>query len=156
AQGATRHFYFESEGWMDNDAKVVLQRLDLVNGAAPTGEYFPQDPANPNCAYGYKEGSGGAIYVRNGKLHVIDCRFHDNLAATEGPDVGGGAIYVLGSAEVLVSGSEFLRNRAANGGAIGFLWANPHIYNSLFEDNTAEGRGKNYVEPGCPMFNHDE
>jgi hypothetical protein len=155
-QGATRHFWFESEGWMDNDAKVVLQRLDFVNGSAPTGEYFPQDPANPNCAYGYKEGSGGAIYVRNGKLHVIECKFHDNVAALEGPDVGGGAIYVLGSAEVLVSGSSFVHNRAANGGAIGFLWANPHIYNSLFEDNSAEGWGKNYVEPGCPTFNHDE
>jgi hypothetical protein len=26
----------------------------------------------------------------------------------------------------------------------------------VFEDNTAEGTGQNYVEPGCPNFNHDD
>ncbi|NVB41363.1 right-handed parallel beta-helix repeat-containing protein [Pseudenhygromyxa sp. WMMC2535] len=154
--GAVRLFHFEHPDWMNNPTKVVLQRLRLINGSAPPGEYFEQDPENPDCAYGYKEGSGGAIYMRNGVLHVLDSEFEGNLAALEGPDVGGGAIYVVGVPEVIISGSSFVNNRAANGGAVGMLFANPGIYNSLFEGNTAEGIGQNYVEAGCPLFNHDE
>lgn len=153
----TRHFLFNHPDWLNNQTKVVLQRLTFRNGQAPLGEYFPRDPANPNCAYGYKEGSGGVIFMRNGVLHVIDCAFYDNRAALEGPDVGGGAIYVTGVPELIVRGSRFVGNRAANAGAIGLLFANrPEIYNSVFENNTAEGVGANYVEPGCPVFNHAE
>ena len=152
-----RHFYFHHPDWMNNQSKVVLQRLVLRNGQAPAGEYFPQDSDNPECAYGYKEGSGGVIYMRNGVLHVIDSEFYDNRAALIGPDVGGGAIYVVGVPEVIITGSRFVGNRGANGGAVGMLFAGtPEIYNSLFEDNTAEGVGMNYVEAGCPNFNHDE
>ncbi len=152
-----RIFDFYHPDWMNNPNKVVLQRLTFRNAQAPPGEYFPQDPDNPNCAYGYKEGSGGVIFMRNGVLHVIDCEFYDNRAALIGPDVGGGAIYVNGVPEVIITGSRFVGNRAANGGAVGMLWAaNPAIYNSVFEDNTAEGTGQNYVEPGCPVFNHDQ
>src|SRR5688572_2461731 len=154
--GATRIFFFEHPDWMNNTFGVTLQRLTVRNGKAPAGDYFPQDPANPTCAYGYKEGSGGGLYVRNGVVHIIDCNFFDNEAALIGPDVGGGAVYVLGVPEVVITGSRFEGNRGANGGAVGMLFANPHIANSHFENNTAEGVGMNYVEPGCPFFNHDE
>ena len=157
AGGASRHFYFEHLDWMNNPTRVVLQRLRLVNGSAPTGEYFEQDPGNPECAYGYKEGAGGVILMRNGVLHVIDSELVDNRAALIGPDVGGGAIYVLGVPEIIVSGSRFVGNRGSNGGAIGILFAGrAEIVNSVFEDSTAEGVGANYVEEGCPDFNHPE
>jgi hypothetical protein len=155
-QGQRRHFYFEHPDWMNNQTRVVLQRLRLINGSAPLGEYFPQDPQNPECAYGYKDGSGGSIFVRNGVLHVIESEFEGNVAALEGPDVAGGAIYVLGVPEVVIVRSVFVGNRASNGGAVGMLFANPDIYDSVFEDNEALGVGQNYVEPGCPNFNHDE
>lgn len=155
-QGARRHFHFEHPDWMNNPTKIVLQRLRLVGGAAPLGEYFPQDPQNPNCAYGYKDGSGGSIFVRNGVLHVIESHFEGNVAALEGPDVAGGAIYALGVPEVVIVRSTFVGNQASNGGAVGLLFANPDIYDSVFEDNRALGVGQNYVEPGCPNFNHDE
>ncbi|MFV8752852.1 choice-of-anchor Q domain-containing protein [Nannocystaceae bacterium ST9] len=156
AQGQRRHFHFEHPDWMNNPTKIVLQRLRLIGGAAPLGEYFPQDPENPLCAYGYKDGSGGSIFVRNGVLHVIESEFEDNVAALEGPDVAGGAIYALGVPEVVIVRSRFVGNRASNGGAIGMLFANPDIYDSVFEDNEALGVGQNYVEPGCPEFNHAE
>ncbi len=151
-----RIFYFYHPDWMNNHNRVVIQRLTLINGKAPAGEFFPQDPGNPLCAWGYKEGSGGAILIRNGVLHVIDSNFYNNEAALVGPDVGGGAIYALGVPEIIIAGSEFKGNRGANGGAVGMLYANPGIYNTVFEDNTSEGTGMNYVEPGCPRFNHDE
>jgi hypothetical protein len=156
AQGQRRHFYFEHPDWMNNQSRVILQRLRLINGSAPLGEYFPQDPDNPNCAYGYKDGSGGSIFVRNGVLHVIETEFEGNVAALEGPDVAGGAIYALGVPEVVIVRSVFVGNRASNGGAVGMLFANPDIYDSVFENNEAVGVGQNYVEPGCPNFNHDE
>jgi hypothetical protein len=156
AAKSTRIFYFSSGNWLFNTRKVTLQRLVLRNGKAPAGTYFPQNPGQPKCAYGYKEGSGGAIYMRDGILHVIDSEFYGNEAALLGPDVGGGAIYVQGSKGVVIVGSRFEGNRGANGGAVGMLFANPLIYNSVFENNTAEGVGMNYVEPGCPNFNHDE
>jgi hypothetical protein len=156
ANHSSRHFYYYAGWWMQGTVKLVLQRLTLRNGAAPLGEYYEQDFENPECAYGYKEGSGGSVWIRDGVLHVIDCRFHDNEAALIGPDVGGGAIYALGSHEVIIVGSRFEGNRASNGGAVGMLFANPGIYNTAFVNNTAEGTGANYVEPGCPEFNHDE
>ena len=156
AGGRTRHLVFECPGWMDGRAMVVLQRLVLENGRAPLGPLYPRDPTNPVCAYGYKEGSGGAVLVRNGVLHVVECEFRDNRAAPLGPDVGGGAIYALGAPALIVVGSRFVGNRAANGGAIGVLYGNPAIYDSVFDANTAEGRGMNFVATGCPTFNHPE
>ncbi|MCA9681097.1 MAG: hypothetical protein KC457_02805 [Myxococcales bacterium] len=156
AGGMVRHFHFNHPDWMNNPTKVVLQRIRLIGGMAPVGEYFPQDPNNPDCAYGYKEGSGGVLYMRNGVLHVIEAEFEGNQAAMIGPDVGGGALYVVGVPEVIIVRSRFIDNHGANGGAIGMLFANPQIHDSYFEGNTAEGTGQNYVEPGCPNFNHDE
>jgi hypothetical protein len=150
-----RHFYFYSANFMATTTKVVLQRLVLRNGKAPAGQFFPQSTTTPKCAWGYKEGSGGAIYMRDGVLQVIDCEFYDNEAALKGPDVGGGAIYAVGAKGVTIVNSRFVGNRASNGGAVGMLFANPQIYNSVFENNTAEGIGMNYVEAGCPMFGHD-
>ena len=157
---ATRHFTYEAGDWMATMTRVVFQQLVFRNGRAPASEYFPPVEGYPECAYGYKEGSGGAIFVRDGVLHVIDCAFYDNEAALVGPDVGGGAIYALGAAEVVISGSRFEHNRAANGGAVGMLFANPEIYNSVFQDNTAEGTGMNrrVSEEECPAeyeFGHE-
>ena len=130
--------------FMYTDTLVVLQRLTLMRGSAPLGEFVPQNPASPECAYGYGvESGGGAIYMHDGRLHVLDSYFLDNQAALIGPGVAGGAIYVNGSKELVISGCTFQRNRAANGGAVGMLFCNPKIYNSVFEDNTAEGVGGN-------------
>lgn len=155
AQNSVRHFSFEHPDWMNNPNKLVLQGLTLTKGQAPHGEYFAQDPANPKCAYGYKEGSGGAVFIRNGHLHIINSKFINNNAAQLGPDVGGGAIYAVGVPEVIISASQFTGNQASNGGAIGILFAGrAEIYNSQFENNRALGVGTNYVEAACPTFNH--
>jgi len=157
ARQRARHFTIERQSWQSSTTKFVVQRLTIINGKAPSGEYFPPLP-NPKCAYGYKEGSGGAIFARDGVVHIIDSVFRDNQAALLGPDVGGGAVYVLGNKELVISGSRFTNNRAANGGAVGMLFANPKIFNSVFENNTAEGVGQNVQLPaseGCPVFGHD-
>jgi len=64
-------------------------------------------------------------------------------------DVGGGAIYALGSLGITVVGSTFQSNRAANGGAIGALFGNLSIYNSQFSSNKATGSGANSIKSTC-------
>jgi hypothetical protein len=148
-RGTNRLLYFSSPNFRATHTTVTLQHLTLQNGAA-SGSSIP--PAPPPCSTGTKtDGGGGAIYVRDGILHVIDTTFKTNEAATLGPDVAGGAIYAIGSLGTTIVGSTFQSNRASNGGAVGFLWTNLSIYNSQFSDNQATGHGANGVSSSCKV-----
>jgi hypothetical protein len=82
--------------------------------------------------------------MRDGNLTVIDCIFTGNQAAPLGPDTGGGAIYIEGSKNgAVIVGSTFTNNSGANAGAVGSLFAELDIYNSLFTNNAATGNGAN-------------
>jgi len=152
-----RIFEYHSPDYRVTTTRVLLQRLTLQNAEAPAADFTPQNPSNPECAWGYKDGEGGAIRMRDGILHIIDCVFRNNHAATPGPDTGGGAIYALGALEVVVVGSTFVGNEGSNGGAIGLLQTDGHFFNSVFEDNHATGEGQNFGgATGCPEFNHAE
>ncbi len=156
--GQVRILAFEHGDYRVNTNKVVLQRLTLQNGHAQGTDYTEPSSSNPACAYGYADGAGGAIRVRDGVLHVIDCTFRDNQAASPGPDVGGGAIYALGSLDVTVVGSAFVNNSGSNGGAVGLLQTTGTFVNDVFEDNSATGTGANYAggdAQGCPGVGHE-
>jgi hypothetical protein len=152
---AARIFNFYSDNFRVTTTRVVLQRLTVQNARAPATDFTPQPP-NSNCAWGYKDGAGSGLFMRDGVLEVIDCTFRDNAAASPGPDVGGGAIYAVGSLGVTVVGSRFIGNEGSNSGAIGLLQSTGTFVNTVFDSNSATGEGANYVEPGCPPFNHDE
>ena len=96
--------------------------------------------------------------MRDGYLVVVDSIFTNNQAAPLGPDTGGGAIYVLGSkGGVWISGSTFTGNQASNAGAVGGLFAELNIYNSLFRDNKATGHDANNNDPSmCDAINNDQ
>ena len=96
--------------------------------------------------------------MRDGYLTVIDAVFDGNQAAPLGPDTGGGAIYVQGSkGGVWIVGSTFTNNSAANAGAVGGLFAELNIYNSLFMDNHAVGHDANNNEPSkCSAMNNGQ
>lgn len=152
-----RIFEYYSPNYRATMTRVVLQRLTLQNAEAPASDFTPQDSGNPECAWGYKDGEGGAVRMRDGRLHVIDCVFRNNAAASPGPDTGGGAIFVAGSFELIVSGSTFVGNEGSNGGAIGLLQTDGLFFNSVFENNRATGMGQNFGgASGCPDFNHAE
>lgn len=138
--GHTRLFAFDHGDYRKNTVTVTLQKLTLAN-AASTGPQL----ANGNPGYDLV-GGGGAIYVRDGVLHVIDCTFTSDRAPLLGPDVGGGAIYATGSLDVTVVGSHFDTNTASNGGAIGALNTTLTIANSDFTNNVAAGHGENYID----------
>lgn len=156
-RGAVRIFNLVRPNYRSSLYGLTLQRIELANGRAPAGGYVAPNPANPSCAYGYAQGSGAAIYVRDARLHVIDSTFRNNVAATPGPDVGGGAIYAAASLDVTVVGSTFTGNSGSNGGAIGLLQSNGRFFNSVFHGNVANGTGQNYAygaATGCPGVGH--
>ena len=69
--------------------------MAFVNGKTNPKDAIPTAPAP--CSQGFDDGEGGAIYMRDGNLIVVDCVFTNDHAAPLGPDTGGGAIYVNGS-----------------------------------------------------------
>lgn len=153
-QGTVRLFESVHPNYRVNTDTITLQRLRFVNARAQGTNFTPQDTNAPECAYGYADGGGGVILVRDMILHVIDCQFENNQAASPGPDVGGGAIYALGALDVTVVGSRFRGNQASNGGAVGLLQTTGRFVNTTFENNSATGTGQNYVRAGCPGVGH--
>jgi PA14 domain-containing protein len=155
-RNAVQIMRFYRGDFMTNNTRVTLQHLKLVNGRANPTEPIPTAPLP--CSQGYNDGQGGAIYMRDGNLTVIDCTFSGNRAAQLGPDTGGGAIYVIGSKNgMLIDRSVFTNNSASNGGAIAGLFCQEAIYNSLFQNNLASGNGANSNDPSrCDFINNDQ
>jgi hypothetical protein len=154
--GAVRIMNFYSADYQKNNATVTLQHIALSNGKATPTEAIPTRPAP--CSQGYNDGEGGALFMRDGNLVVIDSIFTNNQAAQLGPDTGGGALYVLGSKNgLLIVGSTFIGNSASNAGAVGCLQSSLSIYNSLFQNNKATGHdANNDDETKCSYINNDQ
>jgi hypothetical protein len=147
---------FDSANFQANNSILTLQHLTVINGKKTGTQAIPAAPAP--CSQGWDDGQGGALYMRDGNLVIIDSIFMNNQAALLGPDTGGGAIYVLGSKNgVLIVGSTFTNNTAANGAAVGTLFAELDVYNSLFTGNVASGNGANYDDATqCSVMNNDQ
>ena len=153
--GATRILYMntcdEDQVWTTSHCqnqdhpRLTLQNLTFIDGNA--------------IAEGEEQtGGGGAVWVRGGRLKVINSRFFNNVCAPEGPDVGGAAIRVFSQYEdrpVYVvnstfGGSDELGNECANGGAISSIGVSWSIFNSAFSHNRAIGDGGNPAQSGTP------
>jgi hypothetical protein len=147
---------FNSANFQANNNSLTLQHIALVNGKTTPTDLIPT--AQPPCSQGYDDGQGGALFMRDGNLFVIDCIFTGNQAAQLGPDTGGGAIYIEGSKNgAVIVGSTFTDNSGANAGAVGALYAELDIYNSLFEGNTATGHDANNNDASmCSAINNDQ
>ena len=155
-QDSVQILRFDSPNFQALETRLTLQHLRLIHGKATPTEAIPT--ADPPCSQGWNDGEGGALYMRDGNLTVIDCIFENNQAADLGPDTGGGAIYVVGSKHgTVIVGSTFTGNKASNAGALGGLFCEHHIYNSLFTDNTATGHDANNNDPGqCDAMNNGQ
>jgi hypothetical protein len=155
-QSSVQILNFYSGNWKFNDHRLTLQHLALINGKTTPTDVIPT--RDPPCSQGYNDGEGGAVFMRDGQLSVIDCIFTGNQGAPLGPDTGGGAIYVEGSKNgMVIAGSTFMNNSASNGGAVGGLFCELHVYNSLFTQNTATGHDANDNKPAlCPYTNNGQ
>jgi len=109
-------------------------------------------------AKGMDPGGGGAIFVRGGRLKVVNSRFFRNTVDETGPDVGGAAIrafdqsmdlplYVVNST---FGGEGGLGNVGSNGGGLSSIGVSYTVINSLFVENSAIGSGANPPKSGTP------
>src|SRR4051812_3416381 len=94
--------------------KLVLRHIGFVHGNS-TGSLE-------------EGGGGGAVFVRGGRLSIIDAQFDRNRCDKTGPDLGGAAVRVLDQFHdraVQVRDSTFAHGRCSNGSAlssIGVSW----------------------------------
>lgn len=91
---------------------------------------------------------GGGIRSYNSSLFINDCLFEGNQAfyGSQSDSYGGGAIFCEGSSEGLsathLNGSTFRANYSdSRGGALHILTSLWTCIDSIFEDNTCNGRG---------------
>ncbi|MBL0746579.1 right-handed parallel beta-helix repeat-containing protein [Nocardioides baculatus] len=121
------------------EPRLVVRRIRLADGDA-TGETTDG-------------GGGGAIFVRGGRLKIIDSQFVGNRCDRTGPDLGGGAVRVLdqyADRAVVVRRSTFTGGRCSNGAALSSIGVSWRISGSTFTDNRAIGRGANPQRTGTP------
>jgi hypothetical protein len=98
-------------------------------------------------------GGGGAIFVRGGRLKVVNSRFTGNRCDGTGPDLGGAAIRALSQSQnkpVYVVHSTFTGGICANGGALSSIGVSWSVLNSVLTGNKAIGRGANPARGGTP------
>ncbi|WP_322920689.1 hypothetical protein [Nocardioides renjunii] len=121
------------------EPRLVVRRMRFVDGDA-TGETTDG-------------GGGGAIFVRGGRLRIVDSQFAGNRCDPTGPDLGGGAVRVLDQHRdrpVVVRRSSFTGGRCSNGSALSSIGVSWRVVSSTFSDNRAVGRGANPARPGTP------
>ena len=147
--GTTRIFKYVDGNFQTAGAvSLSFQHIRLINGKSTGTPLGVQGTGK--CSRGFKnDANGGAIYSRNAKLHVVDCTFENNKTALLGPDVGGGAIFSVGSIDTTIVRSHFTGNEGANGGAIGSLFGNLRVYDSEFTNNKTTGFGGNGISADC-------
>ncbi len=103
-------------------------------------------------------GGGGAIFVRGGRIRVVNSRFVRNRCDPTGPDLGGAAIRVLdqsGDRSVYIVSSTFggaagQGGVCSNGGALSSIGVSWVVLNSVLSHNKAIGRGANPAKGGTP------
>ncbi len=134
-----------SDHCQDQDTPALtVQNLTFVDGNS-TGE----------TAEG---GGGGALFVRGGRLKVVNSRFFHGVCDGSGPDLGGAAIRVLSQYKGLpvyvvnstFGGKDGLGGACSNGGGLSSIGVSYTVLNSLFSDNKAIGSGANPAKEGTP------
>lgn len=123
--------------------RLTIQNITFVDGNSKAEEEFD---------------GGGALWVRGGRLKIVNSRFFGNVCADTGPDVGGAAVRVFSQYDNLpvyvvnttFGGQEGYGNSCSNGGGISSIGVSWRIINSLFSHNSAVGNGGNPAQDGSP------
>jgi hypothetical protein len=119
--------------------RLVIKNITLRDGYADSADLA--------------DGSGGAVYVRGGRLRIVNSHFVDNRCTATGPDVGGAAVRVLDQHRdrpVVVRRSTFTGGMCSNGGALSSIGVSWRIVSSTFTGNRAIGDGANPAQAGTP------
>ena len=147
--GARRILYMNTcdgkQGWTTGHCQdqatpqLVLQNITFANGNS-TGDAT-------------EGGGGGAVFVRGGRVKIVNAHFTGNRCDASGPDLGGAAVRVLSQYHglpVYVVRSTFDKGVCSNGGALSSIGVSWTVLDSVFRDNSAIGRGANPAQSGTP------
>ena len=123
--------------------RLTLQNITFIDGDSRAEEAFD---------------GGGALFVRGGRLKLVNTRFFNNRCADVGPDVGGGGVRVFDqfddepvfAVNTTFGGAEGFGNTCANGGGVSSIGVSWTMLNSLFSFNHAIGNGGNPAQDGTP------
>src|SRR6266508_1051655 len=135
----------KAQGWttshcQDQDTpQLTVQNLTFADGNS-TGDRT-------------EGGGGGAIFVRGGRLKVVNSRFLRNRCDPTGPDLGGAAIRALSQSRglpVYVVSSTFSGGVCSNGAGLSSIGVSWVVLNSVFGNNSAIGSGANPARGGTP------
>ena len=108
-----------------------LRNGAVIDGSTPTGN-----------GAGLFKNTGGPWQAVT--IQIAGVHFTNNHAIVTAQDGGGGAIYVVGAAELAVVNSNFDANAGSNGGAMYSLGSKSvNLYDTVFTGNTATGSGGN-------------
>jgi len=158
--GTTRILYMntcdEAQVWTSSTCQnqpfpeLTVQNITFVDGNSTNV------PAEGDA--GNNLDGGGAMWVRGGRLKLVNTRFFNNVCVDTGPDVGGAGVRVFSQYEGLpvyvvnstFGGADGFGNTCSNGGGIGSIGVSWSIYNSVFSYNRAIGNGGNPAESGTP------
>jgi hypothetical protein len=124
--------------------QLSLQNLRFIDGNA-TGQLE-------------EGGGGGAVFVRGGRLKIINSTFERNRCDMTGQDLGGGAVRVLSQYQGLpvyvinstFGGSQANGNICSNGGALSSIGVSMTLIHSTLSHNRAVGEGANPAREGTP------
>jgi hypothetical protein len=103
-------------------------------------------------------GGGGAVFVRGGRVKVVNSRFVRNRCDRTGPDLGGAALRILDQSRGLpvyivsstFGGATGQGGSCANGGALSSIEVSWVVLNSIISYNSAVGQGANPARAGTP------
>jgi hypothetical protein len=135
----------QAQGWTTSHCqdqetpRLVVQNLTFADGNS-TGDTT-------------EGGGGGAVFVRGGRVRVVNSVFTGNRCDSTGPDLGGAALRVLSQSKslpVYVVGSTFTGGVCSNGAALSSIGVSWVVINSLFRSNQAVGHGANPARGGTP------
>jgi hypothetical protein len=123
--------------------RLTLQNITFVDGNSKSEAEYD---------------GGGAVWVRGGRLKIINARFMNNVCADNGQDLGGAGVRVFDQHQDLpvyvvnstFGGAQGFGNACSNGGGISSIGVSWTIINSLFSHNRAVGRGGNPAQSGTP------
>ncbi len=149
------------------DATLLVTRetvLDLGGATLSGGDarrvIEVRNPSNLTYAFALMNGtvmhgstptqSGAGLYKATGgpwqavTIRLFDVALVDNHAIASAQDDGGGALYIVGAAEVALVRTRVVANSGANGGGLYSLGSKRvNLFDSTFEDNHASGSGGN-------------
>ncbi len=135
----------KAQGWTTSHCqdqetpRLTLQNLTFADGNS-TGDMT-------------EGGGGGAVFVRGGRVKVVNAKFTGNRCDATGPDLGGAALRVLSQSKglpVYIVHSTFTGGVCSNGSALSSIGVSWIVLNSLLTNNSAIGSGANPARSGTP------